>query len=340
MRFKTMLLLVGVFCLAISPAFAKSPEKSSPYRYDSHNISQRAYFEGFEGVFPPAGWTQTVTNPSYTWYKNGLSYYEGIYAAGIGWQAGFPQNETLSFDYFIDVGAGENGLYFWNMGSTYWAVNANFTCTVNGVEVYNFLAEAAGSWIWEQASVDLSAYDGQTVTVAFNYAGDDGADHHLDAVSIAYYEPPPPPPPGDECSTVIDMQQQGLVTWTIDLCDGYSNDFTVPSGGCTGYTAAGTDAVYSIYLLAGETFTASQQGAHDSAIYLVTDCFDPLNSCVAGADATVNGEVETFTYVAAAEGWYYLVIDGYSGCSLTTVWIDNPIPTETNSWGGVKSMYR
>lgn len=341
MRFKTMLMVFAVLCLAVGVAVAKTPEKACPYRTTPKDVSVRGYFEGFEAGFPPAGWSTIVTNPGYTWYHNNVSVYEGSYAAAIPWQAGFPQDEHLSFDYYVDSSANDDGLYFWNMGSVYWAANANFTVEVNGTEVYNFLSEVTASWVWTEGIVDLTAYDGMTVTIDFIYAGDDGADHHLDAVQIADFVPPPPPPPNDDCTGVIDLQDQGEADFYVDLCQA-AHDFNpgTVNPSCTGYSAGGTDVVYSIYLSAGEVFTASQQGDHDSAIYLLSECEYTGDTCVAGADATLSGDVETITYVAASDGMYYLIIDGYSGCSNTHVWIDNPVATESSSWGSLKSLYR
>ena len=344
MRFKTTLLILAMVLMAAAPALAaKTPPKSLDYRLPPVAVNARAYMEGFEGVFPPAGWTLTTTNPSYTWYQDVEGVYEGYYDARVPWQAGNPQDETLSFNYFIDSSANEDHLLFATMGNPYWAANANFTVRVDGTEVFNFYNEATEYYVWELFDVDLSAYDGTNVLIEFNYAGDNGADQYLDAVQITEGYTPPPPPPNNDCSGVINLQDQGETMFQVDLCAvGVTNNFSpgVYPTSCTGYSAAGNDVVYSIYLTAGQTFTASQQGAHDSSIYVVTDCYDPENTCVAGADATFTGDVETVSFTAPSTGVYYLIIDGYSGCSLTTVWIDNPIATDDMSFGAVKNLYK
>ena len=104
----------------------------------------------------------------------------------------------------------------------------------------------------------------------------------------------------------------------------------------------GKDVVYKIYLLEGQVLTISQQGAHDGAIWLVTDCSDPAATCFAGADATLSGGIETITYSAAADGWYYVIIDGYAldACSVTTVWIDLPVATQVETLACVNSLPR
>ena len=304
----------------------------------------RAYLEGFEGAFPPAGWTHTITNAGYTWYQS-TNAFEGNYAAQINWQDASYQNEILSFEHAIT--AQEFRLHFATMGSVYWAMNADFTVRVDGVVVWSFYNDfTAGSWTWDIVTVDLGSYVGQTVDIAFVYEGNDGADHHLDVVSIDDDVPPPPPPPPSNnlCEDAIDLQEQSLSVFEVDLCLADNNyNAAEPGPSCTGFSTNGRDVVYKIYLMEGEFFSATQQGSHDNAIWLVTDCSAPSQTCVAGADNDYTyGGAETLTYTAEAEGWYYLIIDGYGTdvCSVTTVWIDAPLGTREASWSTVKSLYR
>lgn len=155
-------------------------------------------------------------------------------------------------------------------------------------------------------------------------------------------EPPPPPPANDVCEGAIDLQEQDLSQFDVDLADGgYTNVSAMGSGGCTGYSTNSPDAFYKIYLTAGETFTATEDGSCDMAFYLFTDCADPFASCVAGSDLCCSGTQEIITYVAEADGWYYVGVDAYTsaGC-LVTVTIDAPVSNNDSSWGAVKGLYR
>jgi hypothetical protein len=160
-------------------------------------------------------------------------------------------------------------------------------------------------------------------------------------LTIVEGEPPPPPPSNPTCETAIDIIAQGLTTWEIDTCQGV-DDYSPGAYGntCTGYSAAGEDIVYSVYLLTGETLTVTVTQTSDGSIYLVTDCSDPETYCVAGADATLSGDPESFSYTATADDTYYLIIDNYSGCGTGTVVIDSPISTKSATWGSVKGLYR
>jgi hypothetical protein len=150
----------------------------------------------------------------------------------------------------------------------------------------------------------------------------------------------PPPPPNDTCAGAIDIRVQGLVEWEVDLCAA-AGDYTPAPPECTNdYPANGPDLVYSIYLMAGEVFNACENpssGYIDLSIWLVSDCDDPENTCVAGED---NGNPECVNYTAAADGWYFLIVDTYSGCGMVTVTVDAPIPTTDSTWGSLKSLYR
>jgi hypothetical protein len=148
-----------------------------------------------------------------------------------------------------------------------------------------------------------------------------------------------PPPANDDCDGAIDLQEQGLSTFTVDLC-AYTNQYSGAYGDCTGYSDAGADAIYKIYLTAGEIFNVTEDGTHDMSLYLVTDCADIIGTCVAGSDNCCSGAQEIVSYAAEADGWYYLIVDGYNGCGEVTVTITDPIATDPETWGSVKSLYR
>ncbi|MDO9170380.1 MAG: choice-of-anchor J domain-containing protein [bacterium] len=360
MSFKRTIVLALIVALAASAAMAGTPKTDG--RTDIETFQQmnrihgdaftsRAVFQGFEGGVIPAGWTQTIVNPARTWsVSNATSVgsLEGAYCAYVGYDLTVYQNETISFSQPVNVAGGESVLSFWMAGAlgTSWDLNVAETVEVNGIPVFDFDSNVTAHMTYEQFFVDLGAYDGTTVTITFRYQGVDGDLHVLDAVMVddgtGYSPPPPPPPPAnDTCATAIDLQAQGLTSFQVDLCLA-NGDYSAPSGGCTGYTSAGNDVVYKIYLAAGESFIATETGEHDSALWLVTDCANTAGTCVAGADDTFGGDTEVLSYAAASAGWYYLIVDAYGtgACSLTTVTIEAPVSNEDLSWGNLKTMYR
>ncbi|HVV87761.1 MAG TPA: PPC domain-containing protein [Kofleriaceae bacterium] len=89
---------------------------------------------------------------------------------------------------------------------------------------------------------------------------------------------------------------------------------------CTGFTQSGADVAYKVTLAAGTTYTI--------ALSNVTADFDPsvsiagpgtaaavcdaaTISCLAGADAGITGDAESFMYTPAAAGTYYIIVDSF-----------------------------
>jgi hypothetical protein len=235
-------LLVAGVALADNPMSKTLPiAEDKPFDYP-----ERDYFEGFEdGLMPPTGWNQTincVTDSVTTWDLGSAGPYpdpyEGSEGAYIHWQAGAcSQDEWLTFDYTL---TDENTLTFATMGSTYWAMNADFLVTINGTVVWSFYNDFTGTdWTYEVIEIDLSGYTG-TIEVGFGYVGADGADHYLDAVNILYQEPEAPPCcPFEYDCYVFDFNESACGLELIE-CDGLPTwqwgapDPAVPTTACDG----------------------------------------------------------------------------------------------------------
>ncbi|MBN1826238.1 MAG: hypothetical protein JW958_08225 [Candidatus Eisenbacteria bacterium] len=124
-----------------------------------------------------------------------------------------------------------------------------------------------------------------------------------------------------------------------------NNDYTLAYGGCTGYATDGPDVVYEICLEPGGSIDVTQTGTNDMALYLITDCADPLGSCVIGSDNCCTGVDEYFVYTSVAGGTYYLIVDAYSSTGGTgtiygTLTGCCTSATESGSWGSVKQLFR
>jgi len=199
------------------------------------------------------------------------------------------------------------------------------------------------SYTWEIYDIDLSAYLGQTVEICFYYVGSDGAQASVDAVGINAGYTPPEPPVNNECAGAIEIPC-GPFTITDNTGQfGTANNYDPSVAGCTGFSATGPDLTYYTYLEVGDVFTVTMATTGwDDSIYLVRDCNDVDNTCVAGADDYPTGS--GFTYTATEAGIYYLIADGYgSGSGGFTLTGDNgctSVGTEDASWGQVKGMFR
>src|SRR5690606_37613693 len=135
---------------------------------------------------------------------------------------------------------------------------------------------------------------------------------------------------GDTCAAALPLQigtNQG--TWA-----GAVNDYD-PEGddgeSCTdGYPAAGPDVAYTIDLLAGQTLSVTlADGSSDESIYIVTDCADPVGTCVAGED---NGGAETAVYTATDDITVFVIADQYGTGSNIPFTLDAIVATAPDGW--------
>ena len=153
--------------------------------------------------------------------------------------------------------------------------------------------------------------------------------------------PPCDAPENDTCETALPLPMGG--SFTFDSC-GATNDYTTVSGGCTGYTSNGLDVVYYVDLVEDQQLTVSATTDYDIVIYLVTDCADVENTCVAGSDNTIGDGFEEIIFDAGQNpGRYYLILDGYSITGLDGIWevvVDGVVATDVTTFDGLKSMYR
>ena len=111
---------------------------------------------------------------------------------------------------------------------------------------------------------------------------------------------------------------------------------------CTGFSAAGPDGVYCISMLAGDVVNIDYTSAGDGSLYIITDCDDPVGSCVAGADDTLGGELESIVgFVAPVDGDYYVITDnfGAGGPYTIVVTFDCPVSVEPSSVGAIKTRF-
>jgi len=192
-----------------------------------------------------------------------------------------------------------------------------------------------GEGYYSLIELDLEA--GQIVYVqVIGYSASYAGGYILSAVLA---DPPPPAPENDLCEGALPLPMGE--TFMVNLC-GANGDYSPPSGGCTGYSANGLDIVYVVELVEGQVLDVTGVTDYDNAIYLVTDCADVENTCVAGADATTNGTEQIIFDALDAPGIYYLIIDGYSStaCGDWEITVGGVVPAESSTFGSVKSMYR
>lgn len=364
MRFKYFYFALMMVILAV-PAFAQEkviepagPGTQGPItgKFISSAYSGRAIFEGFEDDVPPQGWDAIVTNSNNTWGQEGDGWaIEGTFSARVwpDWETA--QDESLSFEHTVDVAGGSYVLSFWAAGASgqTWDLGSRETVEINGVEVWNFDDEVTyGHHLYfEQYFVDMSAWDGQTVTISFRYEGVGGGSLFVDAVLIddgdGWSPDLPPVPDNDTCESAMANEffiPAGEFSIQADNTTA-TRDYALTYQSCVYYGFTGRDLVWVVCMEAGDVLSIEMSASPwwDEVFWLATDCDDPINTCVAFGD-----EPPTMTYTATEAGTYYLICGGWSpgregpftlngnllgaGCGA--------VSTEDTNWGNLKAIYR
>jgi hypothetical protein len=127
------------------------------------------------------------------------------------------------------------------------------------------------------------------------------------------------PPTNDTCASATPIVIGTPVTGsTAGAQRNYSNGLQAAT--CTNFAQPGPDVVYSLDLTATQVITvtlSNTAATYDGSIALVGPgaaaiCdASPITTCVAGADTTFDGQTETFTYTATADGTYYIIVDSF-----------------------------
>ena len=150
----------------------------------------------------------------------------------------------------------------------------------------------------------------------------------------------PLPEPVTFCDSIDDVTG---TYFTGNTCAGANN---ISALGCEDYSEAGLEAYYEVFMPAGSSFTADVLNSADGALWVVDSCADPI-SCLAYADATFSGDVETVSYTndTGSDMYVYLVIDSWGTAScgdyeLTMTTAGGAIPAESVSFGHMKAMFR
>ncbi|NTV79221.1 MAG: S8 family serine peptidase, partial [Clostridiales bacterium] len=151
--------------------------------------------EGFEGNFPPNGWTQQINNSSNTWSKGNVQNHNfntidptSLNSAFCPWVAQ-NQNEWLITPPF-NLGSGSASIEFYAGYSTQWlsAATIKLHISTNGGVNWNQLWTADNDgqpWSWRNKVIDLSSYaNTQNIKLGWQYIGNDGDIVALDGVKL------------------------------------------------------------------------------------------------------------------------------------------------------------
>ena len=161
--------------------------------------AEHPFTEDFEGkIFPPLCWdAPTVEYGYYDWYDE--------YVTDItSWTASSDYNHTengtgSAYSYYY---GGDDGVYlvmpdlqlsndgaaqltFWSYNSYVSAYEKNSVVLIDGTNEIELWSPESVANEWVMTTIDLSAYMGQTISLAFKYEGDDSHDWYVDDVEVS-----------------------------------------------------------------------------------------------------------------------------------------------------------
>ncbi len=144
------------------------------------------FFEGFEDTdFAPDCWENYSTG-SYQWIRNTNSTY--VYSGSTSaYSQYYGDNYLVLPDIELSANAPTAQFTFWSINNytNYFVAGNNTVVLLNGGNETVLWSAETASDVWEETTIDLSAYLGQTITLAFKYAGYNGNDWYVDDVEVS-----------------------------------------------------------------------------------------------------------------------------------------------------------
>lgn len=191
-RFLILLAAVALIFIMALPLAAQKVEAGPQPKADILS-------ESFTGAtFPPSGWNvYDIDGGGTNWARTTSYYYSTPASAYHMYSASGTQDGWLVTPPIV-LASGTNTLTFWEytLYPSYYVKHSALICTSNCLPPtapfsdWTELAEFSGpTAAWRQQTVDLTAYQGQTVYIAFRYEGYDADNWYIDDVKVSYSSP-------------------------------------------------------------------------------------------------------------------------------------------------------
>lgn len=234
--------------------------------------------EGFDGNFPPDGWSQQISNSGFTWLKsnpqnNNFNQIDpnSTASAVCPWVAQ-NQNEWLITPAF-NLGSGNASIEFYAGYSTQWLSGATIKLHIstNGGSNWTqiWTAENDGQpWSWRNRVIDITAYSNrQNLKLGWQYVGNDGDMVALDGVKLLGY------------TGTTDMDDVELIITDYNLSQNYPNPFN-PSTKISWQSPVGSWQILKVFDLLGREVATLVDEFNPAGIYEVEFDASSLSSGV------------------------------------------------------------
>ena len=144
------------------------------------------FFESFEDAgFPPACWENRGT-ASNQWSRN-INLYR-VHTGSASAYSGYYGDIYLvmpDIELSADASAAQFSFWSYNTYPSDFATDNNTVVLLNGGSETVLWSAEEVSQSWEKTTIDLSAYLGQTISLAFKYAGSNGNGWYIDDVEVS-----------------------------------------------------------------------------------------------------------------------------------------------------------
>jgi hypothetical protein len=270
----------------------------------TNNLKAQAFPESFEGSFPPAGWVA---------FDNGIgtiASWTTSSTAQAGVQAAYVQYENVTTgiaeDWLVSPTVAitpstsifsfwERETYTTNWGSVYNILisTSSQTNTSTFTLVATYGENTVNPLVYKNRVINLSAYTGQTVYIAFRMDNDDGDDWLLDNIQL-----------GGACTSPPSI---GSITGTTSTSYGNTNQYTVTPvfGNLQWYMGSSPTGPWTA--IPGATTTPQNITANTSGVMYL----------IAVASSTNPGCLDDTTNIAHAVNVFFPGDDVCSSYSLT-----------------------
>lgn len=241
-------------------------------------IKAQVFPESFEGTFPPVGWVM---------FDNGVGTVESwttTATAHTGTQAAYMQYENVTTgiaeDWLVSplasISATANILSFWeresytsNWGSVYSVLvsTSSQTNITTFTTVATYSETTINPLVYRNRLINLSAYNGQNIYIAFKMQNDDGDDWLLDNIQLSGGCVTPP--------------AAGVITGTSNTIYGNSNQYTVTPITGNIQWLSGPSATGPWTAIPGATNTPQNiQASMGGTMYLTVVASSTVGGCV------------------------------------------------------------
>ncbi len=144
-------------------------------------------------------------------------------------------------------------------------------------------------------------------------------------------------PENDTCETAASIS---ALPYSVEGTTAYAGtDYDPGEEGCALFSQPGPDVVYSFAPATNMMITVTMEStAFDGSVYIVTDCMDPVNSCIAGSDMYVAGSAEVLQAITVSAGTRYnIIVDSWDTMEYGTfnLTVDEYIPPPIPATGPI-----